>query len=155
MQFRVPVDDENTLHVSIYTFRAAPGTTVPKQEIVPYYYNPLYDEDGRFIVDVTFNQDYMAWVTQGPIARRDLEKLGESDKGIIMFRRMLVEQTMIMQDGGDPMNVFRGTVGETITLPIEPSRGFLNGAPKRYVPQEAGPSTAHADVERVLATYHS
>jgi len=155
MQFRVPVDDENTLHVSIYTFRAAPGTTVPKQEIVPYYYNPLKDADGRFIVDVTFNQDYMAWVTQGPIARRDLEKLGESDKGIIMFRKMLREQTKIMEDGGDPMNVFRGALDEPISLPIEPSRGFVDGAPKRYVPAEAGPSTAHADVERVYATYNA
>jgi len=42
---------------------------------------------------------------------------------------------------------------QAITLPIEPSRGYLNGAPKRYVPQEAGPSVAHADIERVLATY--
>ena len=81
MQFRVPVDDKNTLHVSIYIFRAANGAAVPQQNPVPYYYNPLVGEDGRFITDVTFNQDYMAWVSQGPVARRDLEKLGESDKG--------------------------------------------------------------------------
>ena len=153
MQFRVPVDDENTLHISIYIFRAADGAVVPRQDPVPYYYNPLRGEDGRFITDVTFNQDYMAWVTQGPVARRDLEKLGESDKGIIMFRKMLNEQMEIVQDGGDPMNVFRSELDEVLGLPVEPSRGFVNGAPKKYVPQEAGPSIAHADIERVLATY--
>ena len=153
MQFRVPVDDEHTLHVSIYIFRAADGAVVPKQDPVPYYYNPLIGEDGRFITNVTFNQDYMAWVTQGPVARRDLEKLGESDKGIIMFRKMLNEQMEVVQDGGDPMNVFRSDLDDALRLPVEPSRGFVNGAPTRYVPQEAGPSVAHADIERVLATY--
>ena len=153
LQFRVPVDDENTLHISIYIFRAAPGAVVPKQAPVPYYYNPLIGDDGRFIVDIQFNQDYMAWVTQGTVARRDLEKLGESDKGIILFRKMLNEQMGVIEDGGDPMNVFRGESGEAITLPVEPSRGFVNGAPSKYRPQEAGPTTAYADVERVLATY--
>ena len=153
MQFRVPVDDENTLHISIYIFRAAPGAVVPRQDPVPYYYNPLVGDDGRFITNVTFNQDYMAWVTQGRVARRELEKLGESDKGIIMFRKMLNEQMDVVEDGGDPMNVFRGGVGEPVRLPVEPSRGFANGAPSKYVPQEAGPSRAHTDVERVFATY--
>ena len=153
MQFRVPVDDENTLHISIYIFRAAAGTVVPRQDPVPYYYNPLVGDDGRFITNVTFNQDYMAWVTQGRVARRELEKLGESDKGIIMFRKMLNEQMDIVEDDGDPMNVFRGGVGEPIRLPVEPSRGFVNGVPSKYVPQEAGPSRAHTDVERVFATY--
>ena len=153
MQFRVPVDDENTLHISIYIFRAAAGAVVPRQDPVPYYYNPLVGDDGRFITNVTFNQDYMAWVTQGRVARRELEKLGESDKGIIMFRKMLNEQMDVVEDGGDPMNVFRGGVGEPVRLPVEPSRGFVNGAPSKYVPQEAGPSRAHTDVERVFATY--
>ena len=153
MQLRVPVDDENTLHISIYIFRAAAGVVVPRQDPVPYYYNPLVGDDGRFITNVTFNQDYMAWVTQGRVARRELEKLGESDKGIIMFRKMLNEQMDIVEDGGDPMNVFRGGVGEPIRLPVEPSRGFVNGVPSKYVPQEAGPSRAHTDVERVFATY--
>ena len=153
MQFRVPVDDENTLHISIYIFRAAAGAVVPRQDPVPYYYNPLVGDDGRFITNVTFNQDYMAWVTQGRVARRELEKLGESDKGIIMFRKMLNEQMDVVEDGGDPMNVFRGGVGEPIRLPVEPSRGFVNGVPSKYVPQEAGPSRAHTDVERVFATY--
>ena len=42
---------------------------------------PLIDAQGQFTdLDITFNQDYMCWVTQGDIARRHLEKLGESDR---------------------------------------------------------------------------
>ena len=42
----------------------------------------------------------MAWITQGEIAQRDLEKLGESDRGIIMFRRMLRDQIKLMERAG-------------------------------------------------------
>ena len=68
---------------------------------------PLYGDDGRLIISIQFNQDYMAWITQGPISDRSLERLGESDKGIIMYRRMLRQQMAILEDGGEPMNVFR------------------------------------------------
>ena len=49
----------------------------------------------------------MAWVTQTPIADRTRERLGESDTGVIMLRRMLNEAMATVADGGDPMNVFR------------------------------------------------
>ena len=34
----------------------------------------------------------MAWETQGPIADRSKEHLGEGDRGIIMLRNLLREQ---------------------------------------------------------------
>ena len=61
-------------------------------------------------------------------AERNLEKLGESDKGIIMFRRMLQEQLCIVEDGGDPMNVFRDPATNVcIELPNE-AKGGDSGA---------------------------
>jgi 5,5'-dehydrodivanillate O-demethylase len=108
LQYRVPATDETCLHITLYTWRGAPGSTVPKQDVIPSRIVPLYDENGYFVVDILFNQDYMCWYTQGPIARRDLEKLGESDKGIILFRQMLKQQMDIVADGGEPtMNIFR------------------------------------------------
>lgn len=47
------------------------------------------------------------WFTQGPIADRTLEKLGESDVGIIEYRKMLREQLEKVRRGEDPINVFR------------------------------------------------
>src|SRR5690606_6797868 len=64
--------------------------------------------------------DASAWVGQGPLARRDLEKLGQSDKGIILFRRMLEEQIKVVADGGDPIGVMRDEAEATgIELPLE------------------------------------
>ncbi len=67
----------------------------------------MLDANGRHIVNFTNGQDMMAWVTQGPVAKREREKLGQSDVGVIMYRRMLQEQMAVARDGGDPMNVFR------------------------------------------------
>ena len=150
-QFRVPVDDENTLHISLYTWRAAPGKTAPVQESVPYRQVPLRKEDGTWNVEYVFNQDYMGWVTQGPVAKRNLEHLGESDRGIIMFRHQLREQVNIVEDGGEPMNVFR-TPHEKLEAPIEKTK-FGMKRPKKYVPGEAGFSRDAKLIDQVLATW--
>ena len=157
MQFRVPIDDTHTYHVSLYSWRAAPGHSAPKQDVIPYRYVPLRDEDGRFSHQtVTFNQDYMAWASQGPIAVRDEEKLGESDAGIIMFRKMLRDQVELVDDGGEPINVFREPGSNMIDdVPLERLK-FAAKRPLRelkYHPAEAGYSAAAAEIEQVLATY--
>ena len=153
MQFRVPIDDQNTLHVSLYTWRGAPGQPVPKQESVPYREVPLLDENGHWIVDVVFNQDYTTWVTQGPVAKRNLEHLGESDRGIILYRKLLQEQMGIVADGGDPMNVFRTPPPEGgIVAPLERVKFGMKRA-KRYIPGEAGYSRDGDLINQVLRTW--
>ncbi|MCH7483067.1 MAG: hypothetical protein IIC31_09610 [Chloroflexi bacterium] len=69
----------------------------------------------------------MAWMSQGPISERNKEKLGESDKGLIMYRRLLQEQMKIVADGGDPMNTFREE-GSNLNLyvPNESEEGDQN-----------------------------
>ena len=153
LQFRVPIDDYTTYHVSYYVWRAAPGATAPAQPVVPYRYVPLKDENDRYIVDILFNQDYMAWVTQGPLARRDLEKLGESDKGIIMYRKLLKEQAEVVADGGDPMNTFRDhTTNQAVELPLEHVK-FLSRGPSTYALVEAGSPLDVDIIEQTMATW--
>jgi 5,5'-dehydrodivanillate O-demethylase len=110
-QYRVPVDDTHTLHVWFTAYPQPPGAEVPRQNTIPFYQVPLpTDENGQMdwqLLDNNSGQDIMAWITQGPIADRSLEKLGESDKGIILYRRMLRQQLAIVEAGGEPMNVFR------------------------------------------------
>ena len=154
MQFRTPIDDTQTLHVSLYTFCPAPGTAAPRQESIPVRHGPLFDEEGRWVVDYTFNQDYMVWSQQGPIAGRNKEKLGESDKGVILFRRLLREQINALQEGRDPMNVFRTHAqGGSIPLPLEKVKRGVNTRPQLYVPGEAGYSTDAAKIEATQATW--
>jgi 5,5'-dehydrodivanillate O-demethylase len=63
---------------------------------------PVWD-----LVDNNSGQDNYAWMSQGAITPRWTEHLGESDKGIILYRRLLREQMRIVERGGDPMNTFR------------------------------------------------
>jgi 5,5'-dehydrodivanillate O-demethylase len=162
MQFRVPVDDTHTYHVSLYIFPAAPDTAAPEQEKVPYRYVPLRDENGQWLMNYSFSQDYMAWVEQGPIAQRHLEKLGRSDQGIIQYRRMLLEQLQKAERGEDPMNVFRDPSNNiSVELPRERVKHRLTTRPI-YKPADgklamiAGDFGYSADtelIEQTLATW--
>ncbi|MBI2766394.1 MAG: aromatic ring-hydroxylating dioxygenase subunit alpha [Chloroflexi bacterium] len=153
MQWRVPIDDTHTYHVSLYTFRAAPGSEAPIQPRPPYRYVPLFNEAGERIIDLTFNQDYLAWISQGEVANREAERLGESDIGIIQFRKMLKQQIDLVQDGGEPMNVFREPeANRCIELPLERVK-FGDRTYLEYSPAEAGHSSAIGDINRVLATW--
>jgi 5,5'-dehydrodivanillate O-demethylase oxygenase subunit len=155
LQFRVPIDDERTYHVSYYVYRAAPGAEAPVQEQVPYRYVPLYDQTGRFIVDLTFNQDYAMWIGQGSVAKRHLEKLGESDRGVILFRQMLEQQMEAVERGDDPMNTFRDPATNVCLEP--PLENVKFGVRRRtgYVPPEAGDTTAIPDIEATIATWEA
>ena len=110
-QYRVPVDDTHTLHVWFTAYPQPPGAVVSPQTTIPFYTVPVpIDESWQadwHMLDNNSGQDIVAWVTQGAIADRSQEKLGESDKGIILYRRMLRQQLAIVEAGGEPLNVFR------------------------------------------------
>lgn len=121
-QIRVPMDDTHTAHYMYGVYPAPPGETDYKQPSVPVYDIPIKDETGRFVTDFILGQDLMAWVTQGPVADRTMEKLGESDRGVILYRRLLRQQMAIVEDGGEPMNVFRDPErNECLNIPVETS----------------------------------
>jgi 5,5'-dehydrodivanillate O-demethylase len=153
MQWRVPMDDTHTYHVSQYIFPAAPGQQAPSQDRVPYREVALKEDEKNWILNYTFNQDYMAWVTQGEIAQRDQEKLGLSDRGIILFRHKLAEQLERIREGEEPMNTFRDPVkNRSLSFPMERVKHGWTKRPA-YRPGEAGLS-AHADlIEQTLATW--
>ncbi len=65
----------------------------------------------------------MAWETQGPIARRELERLGTTDRGVIMFRQMIEREQQKVAQGIDPMVVIRDPArNEIIELPVEANK---------------------------------
>ncbi len=64
------------------------------------------------------SQDYASWLGPGPLVDRTREHLGETDRGIIMFREKLLEQARIVAAGGDPQGVIRDPQkNRKITLP--------------------------------------
>lgn len=121
-QMRVPVDDTHTMHLWFNAYVPPQGVTVPKHllEKVHTYEVPFMDDKGEYIVDNVDGQDMMAWISQGAIADRSLENLGSTDKGIVMYRRMLKREMQKVQAGIDPIGIVRDRArNERIDLPNE------------------------------------
>ena len=121
-QMRVPVDDTHTLHLWFNAYVPPQGVAVPQHLLdkVHTYEVPYLDDQGEFIVDNVDGQDMMAWISQGPIADRTQENLGATDKGVVMYRRMLKREMEKVQAGMDPMGLVRDSSrNQRIDLPNE------------------------------------
>jgi 5,5'-dehydrodivanillate O-demethylase len=114
-QLGVPIDDTHTWHIQYFCYMFPPELDVPEQDVVPYAEVPLKNEGGEYILDNVLAQDMVAWHGQGEIADRTQEHLGVSDSCVIAYRQMLRDQIKVVQNGGEPMNVFRDP--ETIESP--------------------------------------
>jgi nitrite reductase/ring-hydroxylating ferredoxin subunit len=72
--------------------------------------------------------DYDAMVSQGPVARHSLEHLGTLDQGVVMFRRQLRRSIQQMEEGRDPLGLFRAggvipTYGSDRVVPLAEMQG--------------------------------
>jgi 5,5'-dehydrodivanillate O-demethylase len=114
-QIRVPIDDT---HTQVYFVNFVPSKNgevieedeselevtylgpykIPVQELHPFT---------RFTMHSTQPEDHMVWETQGPIANRTVERLATSDRGVVLLREMIRREIDKVQEGGDPMNVYR------------------------------------------------
>jgi 5,5'-dehydrodivanillate O-demethylase len=92
------------------------------------------------------NQDFIAWVGQGVIADRSREHLGESDRGVILMRKRLLEDIDKVAAGDDPKGMIRDPeANRSVYLPIigglsrpAPTDGprpfpFLAGQPEEVI----------------------
>jgi 5,5'-dehydrodivanillate O-demethylase len=95
------------------------------------------------------NQDFVAWVGQGPIADRTKEHLGESDRGIILFRRRMLEEAAVVARGGDPKAVIRDPA-KNVKLALPRVRQG-RGAPMGVTPDRPRPMLWHAGQPREIA----
>jgi 5,5'-dehydrodivanillate O-demethylase oxygenase subunit len=125
-EWRIPVDDDNCLNICWF-YQHVPKEREPfQQEKIPYWYAPLKDErTGRWITSHTVNQDFVGWVGQGSVADRTLEHLGESDRGVILLRRRMLEEARKVQQGLDPKGLIRDPAQNTC-VPL-PTVGGLEG----------------------------
>jgi 5,5'-dehydrodivanillate O-demethylase oxygenase subunit len=106
IDYRVPVDDTTTHHLTCYTRKRAAGTPPVPMTVK---YTQAFDEQRRFIGDPGFVivQDMIAWVGQGPISDRTREHLTAADKGVILYHKLLVENMARVERGEDPLGVIR------------------------------------------------
>jgi 5,5'-dehydrodivanillate O-demethylase oxygenase subunit len=118
-EFRVPIDDENTLNICWFFTRVPIEREPYEQNRIPTWYGPIKDSKGRWISSHIINQDIIAWVGQGAIADRSKELLGSSDRGIAMIRNRFFEDMEAVAKGQDPKGVIRDPqVAKCVPLPI-------------------------------------
>jgi len=119
-EWRVPIDDDNTLSVGWFYNRVPHEKEPFRQTRIPYWYSPIKDaKTGRWLTSHVMNQDFVAWVGQGTVADRTQEHLAESDRGVIVMRRKMLEQAQVVADGGEPKAVIRDPrENDCVHLPI-------------------------------------
>jgi 5,5'-dehydrodivanillate O-demethylase oxygenase subunit len=129
-EWRVPIDDENTLSVvwhfsRVPTDRAEPYT----QTSIPSWEGPLKDPlTGRWLTSHVMNQDFVAWLGQGTIADRSKEHLAASDRGVTLMRKQLFDDLDALGRGEDPFAVVRDpSINDCISLPIVDREIYTDG----------------------------
>jgi 5,5'-dehydrodivanillate O-demethylase oxygenase subunit len=128
-EWRVPIDDENTLSVT-WCFNRVPRDREPyAQPQIPAWHGPVRDaETGRWIFSHVMNQDFVAWMGQGTIADRTREHLGSSDAGIIMMRQRFLKDIEAISRSEDPKATIRDPeINRCVTLPIAERKRLVEG----------------------------
>ena len=123
LRWRVPVDDINTMHFTLYFAPVVDGKVsakVPKDQSAqglgdstPGQYR--WDEETGWIA--RGDQDRCAQESQGPVFDRSGEHLGVSDEGVILLRRMFKQSIDAVQQGQDPVAIIRDPVKNKILSP--------------------------------------
>jgi 5,5'-dehydrodivanillate O-demethylase oxygenase subunit len=112
-QIRVPIDDTHTWIVYVHFVPDAVEPRLDKDEVPVNYRKPFKNPLGvrhpfaKFRLNDVDAQDFMAWETQGPILDRTRERLAVSDHGVVMYRAILKREINKVEQGLEPMNVFR------------------------------------------------
>lgn len=145
-QARVPIDDTHTLHISYQCYSAPPEVKAPEQKVIPYYEPPLFDENGKAILDFVLAQDALVWWAQGERVDRSQELLGRTDVPIVLLRKQLEREIAKVEAGDDPMNFFREHPGDVL---------FGSGKePDGWTPDEPGRVVVKAGSQAYRKMYH-
>jgi 5,5'-dehydrodivanillate O-demethylase len=165
-EWRVPIDDENTLSVTWAFERVPKGCEPYEQGPIPSWQGPIKDPlTGQWLTSHVMNQDFIAWAGQGRQADRTKEHLGVSDRGILMLRKRFLDDLDHLSEGKEPKGIVRDPcVNECISLPIAHRSIFIDGLPleellahpifsnqlKGYVFQAGQPEEIRAAYEKAM-----
>jgi 5,5'-dehydrodivanillate O-demethylase len=127
-EWRVPIDDENTLSVT-WKYSRVPREREPYvQARIPTWTGPLRDEAGRWIDTHVMNQDFIAWVGQGRIADRSTEQLAASDRGIAALRKRFFDELDQLARGAEPKGLIRDPARNLrVRLPMMDRQQVVDG----------------------------
>ncbi len=102
IHFRVPIDDTHTRILWVGFLEDAAAHT-PEHAALPFeYLEAGRNADGEHDLQSFYSQDQWAWESQGELYDRSAETLGATDRGIVLFRKMLDEQIARVEQGLAP-----------------------------------------------------
>jgi 5,5'-dehydrodivanillate O-demethylase oxygenase subunit len=157
-QLRVPIDDEHTMHYWYYAFEPPEDAEVPAHLLDRLYFHemPVRDEHDAYMLDTIGVQDVMAWESQGNIAKRDLERLGTTDEGVILYRQMLKRELARIEAGHDPMGTLRDPARNTlIQFAVERDKSNFTDGFDRVVRRSGLRSSPIVDdLRKLFASYN-
>ncbi|MBV8030192.1 MAG: aromatic ring-hydroxylating dioxygenase subunit alpha [Betaproteobacteria bacterium] len=150
-QFHVPVDDTGCYWYAIFTSFGAPvdKQTMRAQRLKTYPepdYRPVHSRKDGWGFDAaeqrakTFTgmgfdiniHDQFACESQGPIADRTKENLGTTDKGIVLYRRLLVDAIQRNERNETPLMVLDAERAAQLTGPAAIDGIGPSGAMDQY-----------------------
>jgi 5,5'-dehydrodivanillate O-demethylase len=123
MNMRVPIDDTTTMTFGIRAVRSSGPKSILTTNGLTEKDRGVYErvDDGWWGI-ASREQDRAAQESQGLIADRTREVLGTSDRGVVMFRRMLEEALEAIDRGEDPPGVRRKDTDELIVFDAQQVR---------------------------------
>ena len=150
-QIRVPIDDRHTYIVFVRFNQSPDGSIVEDEGDPPVTYMDPYKQpgdrrhpDAHYTMHDVQPQDMAMWETQGEIVDRTAEHLSWSDRGIVMYRRLLKEQIEQAQMGLDPLAIVRDPNQEIIDTNLQEAIDELverrSGGGRNAATQAAAPA---------------
>ena len=126
-EWRVPIDDENTLSVLWKYTRLPNDRAAYHQERIPTWEGPIQDAAGNWITTHVMNQDFLAWVGQG-----------RSDRGIVLMRRRFFDEMAKVAAGGEAKGIIRDpAANKTLQLPMMNREEILAGLSTEAIKSDA------------------
>ena len=129
LQIRVPVDDTHTMQLVYRTMQRKPGA--PPRPIAVKHTN-VFDAEGKVVMNTILAQDALAWVGQGAISDRTREHLATSDRGIVLYHKLLNEQMERVERGLEPMALVRDRAENEPMIDLARERRPLDPFGSRY-----------------------
>jgi 5,5'-dehydrodivanillate O-demethylase len=137
LEWKVPIDDANTLYVIWFSLRVPNEYEPYEQASIPTWHAPIKDDKGAWLETGVSNQDIVAWVSQGAIADRTQETLSASDVGVVALRRRLLDDLKAIEEGRDPRCLIRDPAANVrVELPCIGRENFMNGLPVAEMKQD-------------------
>jgi 5,5'-dehydrodivanillate O-demethylase len=161
-EWRVPMDDMNTMSVAWFIDRVAPGSRLPSEQRFFHWYAPVKDEKNEVIDSHLINRSFVIWLHQEPIVDRTKEHLVESDQGVTLLRSKYFSQIALIADGGEPKSTIRDpdknarvALPFTVPGPVEPDAPATAAPAEAEFPYLAGqPPEVEAVYKKVVATWN-